>query len=352
MKVLHAASIDDNPAFGHFRAAAAGHGIDLEFSVERFWTDPPGAWDILQLHWPEALFGWRPPTAEELARLRARLEAWRRACPVIALVHNSRPHYSESPSYEALYDGVYEAVDGVVHMGRASLSEYQGRYPRQRDLPAAIIPLGLASAFRTDLARNDARATLRLRSADFVVTSFGALRHTEEIRLLLRGFRGVRLRRKRLVVAARSIPLSQSRAGTALLLARVALDPRMRLSVGRLPDERVPVYVNAADVLVVPRKHILNSGLVQLAFTVGRVVVGPRRGVVGEVLEETGNPTFDPDRPSTLARALEEAADLARAGKGDWNRAFGEDHWTWDRVAGLYGAFYRKVSGVRSETDG
>ncbi|HKJ91825.1 MAG TPA: hypothetical protein VJ957_01600 [Longimicrobiales bacterium] len=351
MKVLHAAALDDNPAFGHFQAAAAAQGIDLEFSVEAFWRGEPAGWDVLHLQWPEALFGWRAPTTGELSELHDRLNGWRRATRVAALVHNSRPHYSTDPGYEALYDTVFQAVDGVVHMGRASLVEYEARYPHLRELPHAIVPLGLASAFRANVSRDDARGVLRLRPEDFVVTAFGALRHTEEIRLLLKGFGRTRVKRKRLVVAARKIPLAQSRTGTALLLARIAADPRMRLSVGRLPDDRVPVYVNAADVLVLPRKQVMSSGVVPLGFTVGRVVVGPARGVVGEILAETGNPTFDPERPGSLAMALEEGRRLARAGKGEWNRAYGQTHWSWDRIASLYADFYRTLNELPTGND-
>lgn len=53
-----------------------------------------------------------------------------------------------------------------------------------------------------------------------------------------------------------------------------------------------------------------------LAFLYHKVVVGPKVGNIGELLSETGNPTFDPDDKKDILRALEEARRLAHGDKG------------------------------------
>ena len=51
----------------------------------------------------------------------------------------------------------------------------------------------------------------------------------------------------------------------------------------------------------------LNSGIIPLALTFGRVVVGPAAGVMGEMLRQSNNPTFDDEfaASKTIAKLLQ-----------------------------------------------
>jgi hypothetical protein len=71
------------------------------------------------------------------------------------------------------------------------------------------------------------------------------------------------------------------------------LHPRYNFNYGFVPEDETQLYLNAADILFISRFHVLNSGNVTLGMTFGRVVVGPDSWDVGELLRETGNPTFD-----------------------------------------------------------
>jgi hypothetical protein len=107
-------------------------------------------------------------------------------------------------------------------------------------------------------------------------------------------------------------------------------------------------YLNAADVLFIPRFHVLNSGNVTLGMTFGRVVVGPDSWDVGELLRETGNPVFDPDRPETAARALDEAFRLARAGIiGTRNKELALSEWSVEQCAAKYAGLFAALAAER-----
>ena len=98
-----------------------------------------------------------------------------------------------------------------------------------------------------------------------------------------------------------------------------------------------------------PRVHegklwVLNSGNITLGMTFGKVVVGPDAWDVGELLRETGNPVFDPDRPKTAAAAVEEGFRLAAEGKrGPANRELALSEWGAGQCAALYLELYRRV---------
>lgn len=51
--------------------------------------------------------------------------------------------------------------------------------------------------------------------------------------------------------------------------------------------------MSVADIALLQRVKILNSGSLPLNFYFGNVVVGPDVGNVGEILKKTGNPVFN-----------------------------------------------------------
>jgi glycosyltransferase involved in cell wall biosynthesis len=318
---------------------------EVVFGVERFREGPPG-FDVVHLHWPEALVRWREPGEDDIARLRRRLEDWRRAAVLVATVHNRFPHYRDTEAYRRLFRTVYEQMDGVVHMGKASRNDFANRYPHLASLPQEVIPHGLYSSYANEVTPEEARADLGISRSTFVVLSFGSLRHPEELRLLVRGFRALPLEDKRLLIAG---TIEWHRLRAVRLYQRwqrwrLSRHADMEHHPGFIPDERVQHYLNAADVLVVPRHVVLNSGSLVLGFTFGRAVAGPDTGVVGEILRETGNPVFEPWHHRSLTGALLRARDLGPRELGARNRAHAEAHWGWEGIAERYVRFYRNLA--------
>jgi glycosyltransferase involved in cell wall biosynthesis len=96
-----------------------------------------------------------------------------------------------------------------------------------------------------------------------------------------------------------------------------------------IPDEQVPAYIGAADILVLPFDSILNSGSVLLALSFNRAVLAPRLGALPEIQAEVGQRwlrLYDGElTPQLLAQvragqnmpAEDEVADLSAF---DWDR--------------------------------
>ena len=82
------------------------------------------------------------------------------------------------------------------------------------------------------------------------------------------------------------------------------------------------IYMVSSNVIFIQRKDILNSGNVPLAFLYHKVVVGPKVGNIGELLEATGNPTFCPNNKKDILRALKEARRLSIQGQGERNYSY------------------------------
>lgn len=82
---------------------------------------------------------------------------------------------------------------------------------------------------------------------------------------------------------------------------------RIQIQAGFIPDEEVERYFKAADVLVLPYRHIYQSGVLFLAHSFGLPVVATRVGSLAEEIVEGENGLVcDPDNPEGLANCLQE----------------------------------------------
>lgn len=344
MRVVNTLNPEGAPNLRQLPIALRNHP-DIEHVLvgfDTFWHGDPSITDVLHLHWPESLFRWREPAAEDLEQLKSRLLYWRAAgSRIIGTIHNRYPHYRDTEAFRKLYEMVYSHLDGVIHMGGVSQKEFHERYPHLATTPSAVIPLGLPP-FDATIRSSAAREALGIPARAFVVVSLGRIRNEAETRMLLGGFRKSRLSYKRLIIAGFRIqPIG--RIARIWERLRITMDRSIISTGGSIPDEDVPTYVGSADVFVLPRLEILNSGGVATGFHFGKVVVGPATGVVGEILLETGNPTFVPGDAQSLAEALQDSVSLCREGKGEENREYAQKYWNWERLADEHVKFYNAV---------
>ena len=87
----------------------------------------------------------------------------------------------------------------------------------------------------------------------------------------------------------------------------------MLLKAEFIPDDETEVYFKAADVLVLPYRHIYQSGVLFLGHSFGLPVLAADVGSLkDEIVEGKTGFVFRPEDPVDLARAIEQyfASDL------------------------------------------
>ncbi|MEO7117792.1 MAG: glycosyltransferase, partial [Candidatus Limnocylindrales bacterium] len=99
-----------------------------------------------------------------------------------------------------------------------------------------------------------------------------------------------------------------------------AKDTRVALRLARVPDEDVAALMSAADVVVLPYRNGLNSGVLHLAVTYDRPVVAPRLGPFAELAAVGELPGLVYD-PGGLAGAIAAAVDASPEERERWSRA-------------------------------
>ena len=335
--------------------------VDLTHSHEAFW-EMNGDYDVVHLHFPEYLTYEIERAYTEgmpeglLEELEARLRYWSERAVLVITRHVLLPHDAlHDPRWERLYELVYRYCDGVAHFAQASIEEFRQRYAgtkwvRGVEPVHVAIPHHNYISLPNTVSREAARKTLGIPPQAKVMLVFGAIRNDAERQLIHDTFRGLGIPGKHLLVSRWRETLAKVswirlkywiRDLTRLYYR---LHPRYHFNYSFVEEEDTQLYLNAADVLFIPRFHVLNSGNVTLGMTFGRVVVGPDSWDVGELLREMDNPVFDPDRPETAVEAVEEAFRLAREGTVPAaNREKALEEWGAEPCAEEYVALYSKA---------
>lgn len=189
-------------------------------------------------------------------------------------------------------------------------------------------------AYPNEVSRTDARERLGLDADARVFLYFGRIQEYKNVPRLVDAFSALDEANARLLVVGNP----ESDALETELRETSARDPRIRTAFGFVPGDDIQLYMNAADVVVLPFESILTSGSVMLAASFGKPVVAPALGCVGEFL--AGDVVYDPADPDGLEAALEKAlhADLDAVGRANLAAASACD---WESMARLTAAAYR-----------
>jgi glycosyltransferase involved in cell wall biosynthesis len=293
-------------------------------------------YDILHLLWPEEFTQWNVPTAGQIDAVLRRLDSWAKRSRLILSVSNLYPHrHPNDPLFHRLYTGFYERAEVIHHFSEASKELVCREYPSiaRRN---HIVRLGFnyERLLHEGLGRNRdrARGTYGLAPQDIAFLVFGTLRFWEEVELLAQAFARAQVPNKQLLLSAlyvESGPLWRQR-WRRWKWRRWHASKGIRLIQERVADEELPALFDAADVVLVIRRNlsVMNSGLPNLAMTLGRFVIAPNLGGTPELFCGTGNALYDPTSVDSLARAMELAAVTDRESVGAENAQIAAA-WSW-----------------------
>lgn len=320
------------------------------------WLYEPGDWDVIHLHWPELLVKSQLPDMSRTALLEEHhfekvLDAIRskknNGSVVILTVHNEKPHKDKTGYFENFYHEIYKLADGFIHMGDFSkkiLEDYDPGVVKNK--PAFIISHGDYRFFSSDLTRAECREKLNIESDVKLLLTFGAIRSKEELELGIDAFQKAGVKNG-IYLMAGAIP-NPYRSKPEHYIARKKLyrnmfNKRIRTDEKVIAPEDVQIYLKAADLVFLSRFNTLNSGNIALAFTFGKVVTGPGYGVIGEILNRTGNPVFDPVDLKSVSDAITKGFELAETGHGIKNKEYADHHMNWTQIAKETLQVYRSV---------
>jgi len=232
-----------------------------------------------------------------LVRLSGRRLVW--------TLHNLVPHEGRLHRLEMLMQRMlcWLASAVIVH-GR------EGRRVAHRRLGCPgerlhEIPHGhYREAYPPPVGPAEARRRLNLPRAGRVFLFFGMIRPYKGLELLLRAWRRSVPEHATLLIAG----ACEDAEYTEKLRRLAAGLPSVRLSLERVPDESVPDFFSAADVVVLPFERIQTSGSLILAMSYGKPVVASRLGELPDTIAGADDLLFTAGCEEELADCLREGA--------------------------------------------
>ena len=268
-----------------------------------------------------------------------------RGIPIVWTAHNDRPHETFYPGWARFaYRAVARRSSAVIAHSRAAAEVVVQSYAPTR-LPF-VIPQGhYIGVSGPPVSRKDARVSLGLDPNVPILLNLGTLRPYKGLELLLDAFASLPADVAHLLI----VGSVKSSAYARSLAERVERTPGARLFAEYVPDAEMPRYVGAADVVVLPYRHMLTSAMLQWAMSYGRAVIAPSFGPVAELVRE-GHEGFlyAPDDRDSLVAAMQRALahpDLDALGQAALERV---RFFSWPRVAAQTALVYAEAALHRS----
>jgi len=213
-----------------------------------------------------------------------------------------------------------------------------------------VIPLGINNTVpNTTLTRLEARLRLGLGEADQVILFFGSIAPYKGLEYLVAAFAAISKGNShyRLVIAGKPKGRPDYWTEVQDLIAGSGVSGRIIQKIEFVPDAETEVFFKAADVLVLPYKHIFQSGVLFLGYSFGLPVIAADVGSLKEeIVEGKTGFVFEPKNAGALAGALKNYFESDLYEQLDFRRReiqdFANDRYSWSKVVVITTAAYSK----------
>ena len=321
--------------------------VDIQAGVKTFWdTNISIVPDIVHIQWPEQLFGWVDIDEKDLKRLIKQLNFWKnKGSKIIVTRHNILPH-TLNKLYTEAYKIVYSHCDTVIHYSNASINNFRTMYDLKKIHPIhEMIFHPMYSEIKNNSDKVSARKYLGIDVDKKVILIFGTVREEKERQFALNVFNDSDIEDKLLLVPRWYEPVSKH-TPVKWIFSKIKIffdrpDKKLKLSQKFVHEDEIQMYMNASDIVFLPRFEVLNSGVLLLAYSFNKIVVGPSSGSVGELLALSHNPSFEVGNVSDATLKIKEGLKLSD--KKVNNYAFVEKNMNWDIIIDKHLQLYKRV---------
>lgn len=219
---------------------------------------------------------------------------------VILVVHNAIPH-ERHPGDAQLGRYMLGAAHGCIVMSEAVSRDVE---VLNKHVPRRLVAHPLYDMFGDAMQAADARMSLGLPLGDPVLLFFGFVRKYKGLHVLLDAMPRIvaALPNVRLVVAGEWYDNEDAYRNQ---VTRNRLQDHVRFDAAYIPNEDVPHYFSAADVVVQPYVSATQSGVAQVAFNFDKPLIITDVGGLAEVVRhEQDGIVVPPNDPQALADAV------------------------------------------------
>ncbi len=298
--------------------------------------------DVLHVHWTKQFFDTSGNVRFYLSFFKSlgRLFLVRmRGISIVWTVHNLVSHDSRYRKSELLF-GVFliTLAKGVIVHSDSCKEQFLRAYHGIGRRKVTVIPIGhLIGIYDNSVSRDEARMRLGFNSGDRIFLSLGHVRPYKGLQECVALFKIMEDPSARLLIVGKPI----TDAFAQELQRDCAPDPRIRCVLTFVPDNDLQLYLNAADVMILPFQRIFTSASLILAMSFSRAIVAPKTGAIPDYVDASGAILYDPEAsdglPNAMRAAMERFDELPSMGRANFERAKLLD---WDSIGVKTAAIY------------
>lgn len=220
----------------------------------------------------------------------------------IALVHNILPH---EPSLldKILTPYFIRYTDGYVALSQAVVDDIERFDPAGR--PKTCSPHPIYDHYGPRLSKQESCAALGLETGYKYMLFFGLVRAYKGLDWLLEAFGRIheRLPQLRLLVVGE---FYEQEDKYRQQIAALGLQDKVIVHNEFVPDEQLPYWFGAADLIVQPYKTATQSGVTQVAFHFEKPMLVTNVGGLGEIVHDGKMGYATEPQPEAIAAAIED----------------------------------------------
>jgi glycosyltransferase involved in cell wall biosynthesis len=263
---------------------------------------------------------------------------------IVWTVHNLKNHENRHVRLEIFFTSLLSRVcNAIIAHCETAKREIQRVFGVKNGDKIAVIPIGnYLNYYDNTISQDEARKRLGLSSSDLVFLFIGLIRPYRGIPELIEAFQQLNTNDAKLIIAGR--PNNSYTAEQIKEKAKGNGNIQLRLEF--IPDDEIQVYMNAADVVVLPYRDVFTSSGIILAMSFAKAVIAPAIGCIPDTLDEFGSLLYEPNEKDGLLKALSQITtyhvNLEKMGNHNLKLAESLD---WDRIANLTREVYEQCLG-------
>lgn len=305
--------------------------------------------DIVHVHWLEGLYkgsGTHETLIKSLLLPIDLLLAQLLGVTVVWTVHNVKPHEAAYPQLYGALGHLVSRVATAIHVhDESTVNEIVDAYrlPSSIRQKCEVVPHGnYIENYPNNVDQEEARSELDIDSDETVYLFLGLIRPYKGVPEVIEAFTALDEEDSRLIIAGKPDSEDYDRQLSRL----VSADDRIEYRPEFIPEDKLQLYFNAADVAVFPFRSVLTSGSVLLSLSFGCPTVVPRIGNVGKLSQ--GTVSYDPD-DETVLDGIQRATNADLTELGDEAQAFAESV-DWDSIGEqMVSVYQRSLSADRQK---
>ena len=303
--------------------------------------------DVLHIHWPHPflLASSRAKTILKSSSFIGELIILKLfGIKIVWTIHNIISHESKFKPLELFFTKLLSRLCNRIIVHSSSAKNEVVKLYRIRDFSIIVIAHGnYIDCYENVIGKAKARKQLHLSSEKVIFLYVGKIRPYKGVFELIDAFKGLEQSQAKLLLIGQ--PLNAEVAND--IVKKCTKDERIKTVLKFVPDDELQIYMNAADIVVLPYKNVLTSGAVILAMSFGKPVIAPSIGCIQDVLDKAGSFLYVTSDEGGLTKAMECALDANLKNMGEHNFQLAKQL-RWDDIAKRTYEVYEKCLNVAS----